>query len=58
MATYLEAFRLVLAVLLHQDQRVGVVAAGIGVPGVQLVEDLLRQIVAVLILPRIQADQQ
>jgi hypothetical protein len=42
----------------HQDQRVGVVATLDAVPGVQLVEDLLRQLVAVLVFAGVQPDQQ
>ncbi|EUA23082.1 transcriptional regulator, LytR family domain protein [Mycobacterium xenopi 4042] len=42
----------------NQDQGVGVVAAGIGISGMQVLQDRPRQIVAVLVFPRVQADQQ
>lgn len=42
----------------HEDQRVGVVAAVVGITRVQVLEDRIRQVVAVLIFARVQADQQ
>jgi hypothetical protein len=42
----------------HQDHRVGVVATVVGIAGVQMLQDRVRQIVAVLIFTRIQPDQQ
>ena len=42
----------------HEDQGVGVVTAGIRITGVQLAQDRLRQVVSVLIFPRVQTDEQ
>ncbi|SIG93223.1 Uncharacterised protein [Mycobacteroides abscessus subsp. abscessus] len=49
---------LVVRAHVHQDQGVGVVATGIRIARVQLVQDRPGQVVAVLVLPRVQTDQQ